>query len=110
MSGRAEEKRRKAQRLYEIQKGVCPYCQAEMIDPAVAYDEGVSGEPFAPTLEHVIPRSRGGVNALENLLLVHADCNQERGDGRVPTWARKAQISVWTAIKQWRRDNPGMLP
>lgn len=32
------------------------------------------------TIEHLIPRSRGGSNQLDNLSLSHEKCNQERGN------------------------------
>lgn len=38
-------------------------------------DEG----PWEPTLDHIIPRSRDGSNAIENLRLAHKLCNGRRG-------------------------------
>lgn len=42
------------------------------------------GDPFpdfyAPCIEHVIPRSRGGTNDLRNLQLAHATCNSRKGN------------------------------
>ncbi len=32
------------------------------------------------TLDHVVPRSRGGSNALENLVLSCLPCNHEKAD------------------------------
>lgn len=32
------------------------------------------------TIDHAIPKSRGGSNALHNLRLAHLSCNGERGD------------------------------
>lgn len=40
--------------------------------------------PLAPTIDHVIPSSRGGSDDLDNLKLAHAVCNTARGD-RPPT-------------------------
>jgi 5-methylcytosine-specific restriction endonuclease McrA len=37
---------------------------------------------FAPTFDHVIPRSRGGRDERGNLQLVHYACNRARGDGK----------------------------
>ncbi len=34
----------------------------------------------APTIDHVIPRSKGGTNDLDNLLLACNKCNNKRGD------------------------------
>lgn len=39
---------------------------------------------LAPTVEHVVPRSRGGTNDLENLKLACWWCNQHRGDASGP--------------------------
>jgi 5-methylcytosine-specific restriction endonuclease McrA len=36
------------------------------------------------TLDHVIPRSRGGSNAWDNLVAACADCNRKKGD-RTPS-------------------------
>lgn len=37
------------------------------------------GAEYAPTLDHVIPRSMGGSDKIENLVLACEDCNQARG-------------------------------
>jgi 5-methylcytosine-specific restriction endonuclease McrA len=40
-----------------------------------------SGEPFSrPTFDHVMPVSRGGTNALTNLVLACKPCNESKGD------------------------------
>ena len=36
---------------------------------------------FAPTFDHVVPRSQGGADELANFRLVHNGCNRSRGDG-----------------------------
>lgn len=38
---------------------------------------------FAPTFDHIVPRSRGGTDSLDNLRLAHRKCNHARGDGSV---------------------------
>lgn len=35
------------------------------------------------TLDHVVPRSKGGSNRADNLVLAHGDCNIARGDSPV---------------------------
>ncbi|MBA2466187.1 MAG: HNH endonuclease [Sphingomonas sp.] len=36
--------------------------------------------PKAPSIEHIMPKSRGGTMALGNLCLCHRRCNWELGD------------------------------
>jgi hypothetical protein len=38
------------------------------------------------TLDHVLPRSVGGRNSIDNYLLTCADCNHSRGDMPAPEW------------------------
>jgi 5-methylcytosine-specific restriction endonuclease McrA len=42
------------------------------------------GHPGATTADHVQPRSRGGLDALDNLRPAHRFCNTGRGAGPVP--------------------------
>ena len=37
-------------------------------------------DPFYITFDHVIPRSKGGTDTLDNLRLAHQVCNNERGN------------------------------
>lgn len=58
--------------LYRMLKrrhyGVVPcYCCGEHVEPADA------------TLEHILPRSRGGTDHMSNLSISHAACNHARG-------------------------------
>lgn len=38
-------------------------------------------DPLCPSIDHVIPLSRGGTNELSNLRLAHLKCNIEKRDG-----------------------------
>ncbi len=52
--------------LYEAQGGECGGCGEEMGDDR--------------TIDHVVPRALDGSNALKNLLLMHARCNNAKAD------------------------------
>lgn len=39
---------------------------------------------WAPTLDHILPRSHGGSHEVENLRLAHRWCNSARRDAKVP--------------------------
>jgi hypothetical protein len=47
-----------------------------------------------PTLDHIVPYSRGGRNAIANLRLAHDLCNQRRGSGPVPTLLLTAAMQL----------------
>ena len=49
-------------------KGQCVYCEKTM-------------ERSEITVDHIMPRSKGGLDVPENLTLACKDCNQEKGDG-----------------------------
>lgn len=51
-------------RIVERDHGICHLC----------------GLPGATTADHVIPHSRGGTDAYDNLAAAHIDCNRIRGN------------------------------
>lgn len=66
------------EKLYELQNGLCWLCWQPI-------DLKAHGERRA-SIDHYIPRSKGGKNTWANKLLAHADCNSKRSD-------KKAQMS-----------------
>lgn len=64
-------------RLAEAQNHRCCYCLCRM--------DGSGHDPDAPTLEHIIPKARGGDEwAIENLAVACYDCNCLRNDAIWP--------------------------
>ena len=55
----------------------CGIC-AKRVDPDIR--SGPRGSDMGPSIDHVIPRSRGGEDELENLRLTHWGCNRKRGN------------------------------
>ena len=53
-----------------ISVGVCPECE---------YCRQVINDVNELTIDHTIPRSRGGTDAIENLQPMHAKCNSAKG-------------------------------
>lgn len=60
--------RRYRQKLWADQNGVCPLC-----------DERLPVDSDATEVDHIIPVSRGGTSAIENLQVVHPRCNRVKG-------------------------------
>lgn len=54
------------------------------------------GQPGATTADHILPRSLGGTNELDNLRPAHHRCNSARGN-RPP---KRKQTSIPTS-RQW---------
>lgn len=77
---RAERQKTKAtearliQRLVFAQKFVCALC-----DKPFGHDKSLR-----PTIDHKIPKSKGGTNAPSNLQATHAICNELKGDAILP--------------------------
>ena len=51
----------------------CHYCGEPMIFPETAW----RGSSLA-TIEHLTPRAKGGTDDMDNLVLAHLRCNQDR--------------------------------
>lgn len=75
----------------------CWLCGGE-IDPAAPKDS-----PGRGTIDHLVPRSRGGGNEPGNLRLAHKRCNVRRGS-HLPElqwpkdWPMLMTVHVWTAL------------
>jgi 5-methylcytosine-specific restriction endonuclease McrA len=59
-------------RLLPAQGGLCPLCGGPVDLTRVG--------PWRPTLDHIVPLSKGGDNAMSNLQVAHWVCNNRRGD------------------------------
>lgn len=59
--------------LHAAQEGICGLCGKPM-----------EGDPERLSLDHVIPRFDGGVDALGNLMLCHKECNGQKSND-IPT-------------------------
>lgn len=63
----------KSSEVYERDRWICGICWAP-VDPSVRHPD-----PASPSLDHVIPLSRGGAHALSNVQLAHLHCNIAKG-------------------------------
>jgi len=59
---------------------------------------GVRGTAFEMTLDHIMPRSRGGRSEPENLCAACITCNQRKGD-RTPDEARMPLLASPSALR-----------
>lgn len=98
----AERARRKnrARRLAKRNAGPAGiYTLAEVVDRdgqmcgicGLWVDVELSGrDPQGPTVDHVVPLSRGGADVIENVRLAHWICNVRRGAPEVLSWEQGA--------------------
>ena len=84
----------KARALGERDGWVCWLC-----DGAVDAEAPV-GSPHAPTVDHVVPRSRGGATEPDNLRLAHRRCNGRRAD-TLPELDWPAEFGALDASALW---------
>jgi 5-methylcytosine-specific restriction endonuclease McrA len=82
--GRQGRSSTKRSRILARDRYRCQYC-------------GVKGGPFELTVDHIVPRSRGGRTAAENLCAACLTCNQRKGN-RTPEEARMPLLSNPAAL------------
>lgn len=78
------DKRKKKRQLFRRQRGRCAICE----------------QPFdvdALTIDHVVPRSKGGSHRMRNLQLLCRPCNEIKADSDPP-------FSVATRREQYARN------
>jgi len=81
----------------EVWLGKCLHCNAHLL-------VGLDGEPISrATIEHIIPQAHGGTDALENLALACARCNQGKGKRHDPHYPRDARAQELVTRLQARR-------
>lgn len=64
--------------IFERDGWICQLCH-EPIDAALD-----GRKPFGPTLDHIIPVSRGGTHTQDNVQLAHRRCNSQKGNRVAP--------------------------
>jgi 5-methylcytosine-specific restriction endonuclease McrA len=91
--------------LWLAQGSGCFLCGGEMGPRGTA--------PDSSTIEHVIPRSAGGSNALGNIVLAHRSCNEAAGS-RPPSKSDLAQAAeigaLAAAYGAWRNNSRRAWP
>lgn len=75
-----EEKERVVSILRDYQENRCYLCG----EPMAPRSEMFAHDSIMPSLDHVLPKCRGGTNRLGNVALAHKRCNNVKAD-RVPT-------------------------
>ena len=85
----------KARQLGERDGWVCWLCDGE-VDP-----DAPSSSPAAPTVDHVVPRSRGGRTVGSNLRLAHRRCNGQRAN-RLPELDWPVEFGLLDAPSLWQ--------
>ena len=78
------------ERLYERDKGICHLCGTECnYNDNIITSEGhfIAGETY-PSIDHVIPISKGGKHSWENVKLAHHKCNTNKRDNDIRNISR----------------------
>lgn len=64
------------------------------------------GRPGADTLDHLVPRSKGGTDELDNLAPAHKSCNSRRGAMALEQWFALHPIVDRESSRDWLRGEP----
>ena len=68
------------QTLWDAQSGLCALCQKPMLRNRFEAAHARIWAKQRATIDHIIPQSKGGTDAPENLQLAHARCNKIKGN------------------------------
>lgn len=63
------------------------------------------GRPGADTLDHIVPRSLGGSDDLDNLAPAHKSCNSRRGALPLAQWFERHPIVARDSSRDWLRGS-----
>lgn len=66
--------------LWAAQSGLCALCGDPMLRNRFEAPHATIWAKRRATVDHIIPRSKGGSDAVENLQLAHARCNKIKGN------------------------------
>lgn len=82
-------------RLYKRDNGICYICGGKCDWNSQAISK--NGNPYPgdlyPVIEHVIPISKGGLDAWDNVRLAHWKCNLDKADGVINTEPMPKEIA-----------------
>lgn len=85
------QEKHKRKKLMERQDGKCAYCLRPFSAALIA------------TMDHVRPKSKGGTNRMDNLVLACSPCNQLKGD--LHTYAEaKRRADLYLAFAERLKD------
>lgn len=77
--------------LFTVQQGLCGICGLEMM---TGEEDGYCPDhPCRATIDHVIPRSRGGAQWFGNIVAAHKWCNMKK-DNRLPTGCELLTLGI----------------
>jgi 5-methylcytosine-specific restriction endonuclease McrA len=69
------KKKRKCRSLIRRYGNLCTYCNVALTEPAATG----TAPPTTRTLDHLLPKAKGGASDLTNLVLACFACNQRKG-------------------------------
>lgn len=101
MGHKRKDKRREVKRnkrlvaYFNEQSGACVYCQEQMTLKL--------GSPKTATIDHVIPRSKGGKKREENEVAACSECNSIKSN-RPPAIFMRVQTGYLQALKEEEID------
>ncbi|MEL6413545.1 MAG: HNH endonuclease signature motif containing protein [Pseudomonadota bacterium] len=66
--------------LWQAQAGLCALCGEPMLRSRFQAPHAQVWAKQRATVDHIVPKSKGGADTAENLQLAHARCNKIKGN------------------------------
>lgn len=91
MNEKISRRKKAVLRWYQLGHRRCKYCHCQLV-----YNEG---QPNTATAEHLVPKSQGGTEIFENLIVVCYRCNTARGNKDMTDWVKGKPLQDWLLKK-----------
>jgi CRISPR-associated endonuclease Csn1 len=89
-------------RLFREQLSQCPYCQ-QALDVGLLFTDGYT------QIDHILPYSRSFDDSMNNKVVVHTKCNQDKGNRTPYEYFDGAHDSEhWQRLVAWVQSNKGI--
>lgn len=101
ISGKLTGGQKKVLRLWRVHKGKCCVCGKYVPNPLTQW--WCLTDSNYPSKDHIVPKSKGGLNRPNNSRLAHRKCNTQRGSMDLTELPSKFSDKTWQELMEYEK-------